>query len=204
MRKLFFSVLVLIPFITNAQNTKPFKVNVAAGYAATADYSNSDAISKAGFVYAIEPQYRIIGNLDIGIRVEQALIQRPEFIDKIIVFQTNAKAITSGVLTATYSINIGSQFQPFVGIGGGLYHTDPSAQSDTRFGTTTQYPLPATNAVGGMARVGVKVKRVSLVADYNLVSDASVTVSATNRTLVAKNSYFSVKVGFTIGGGSDK
>ncbi|UFH53964.1 hypothetical protein [Spirosoma sp. KNUC1025] len=117
MRNLFFSLLVLVPFVASAQNTKPFKVNVAAGYAATADYSNSDAISKAGFVYSIEPQYRIIKNLDLGLRFEQAFVQRPEFIDKVIVFQTNAKYIMSGVVTANYSFSIGSKVQPYIGIG---------------------------------------------------------------------------------------
>ncbi|MBD2757666.1 outer membrane beta-barrel protein [Spirosoma validum] len=204
MRKLFFSVLLLIPFLASAQTTKPFKVNVAVGYAATADYSNSNSIKKAGFVFNLEPQYRVISNLDIGLRLEQAFVQRPEFIDESTVFQTKTKSIMSAVVTANYSINIGGSIQPFVGIGGGLYHTEPSAQSDTRFGITTQYPLPATNVAGGMARVGVRWGRLNLLADYNLVSDTQVTVSATSRALAAKNSYFSVKAGFIIGGGSDK
>lgn len=204
MRKLFFSVFVLISFVARAQDTKPFKVNVAAGYAATADYSNSNAMSKAGFVVSIEPQYRLIKNLDVGLRFEQAFIQRPEFIDKNIVFQTKTKSILSGAVTANYSIPIGSALQPYIGVGVGLYHADPSEQKSAPFGITTTYPLPATNVIGGLGRVGVKFGRINIVAEYNLVSDTQVTVNATNQTLNAKNSYLSGKVGFTIGGGSAK
>lgn len=206
MRKLFFSILMLVSLVAGAQNTKPFKVNVAAGYGATADYSNSNAITKAGFVYSIEPLYRIVNNIDVGLRFEQAFIQRPEFIDKVVVFQTNAKSISSAVVTANYTIRIGSQFQPYIGVGGGLYHTDPSTQTrpSPSGNSTVSYPLPATNVAGGVARVGLKWGRVNVVADYNVVSDTRVTVSATNLTLEAKNSYFSIKAGFTIGGGSDK
>lgn len=194
---------MLIPFVVGAQNTKPFKVIVAAGYAATGDYSNSNAIKKAGFLYSIEPQYRILGNLDLGFRFEQAFMQRPEFIDEATVFQTNTKSILSGIVTATYTINLSGTLKPYVGIGAGLYHTDPSEQRNTLFNITTTYPLPATNVIGGVARVGVKKGRVSLELGYNLVSDTRVTVTATNRTLMAKNSYISAKLGFTIGGGSD-
>lgn len=204
MRKLFLSLLVLVPFVVSAQNTKPFKVNVAAGYAAPANRSGSNDLSKAGFVYNIEPQYRLIKNVDVGLRVEQAFIRRPEVLNKDISLQTQTESIVSGVITATYSIDLGSAFQPFLGLGAGLYHTAPSEQSDTRFGITTRYPLPATNVIGGLARVGVKLGRANLVADYNLVSDSQVKNSATNLTLAAKNSYFSIKAGFIIGGGSDK
>lgn len=190
-------------FAVSAQNTKPFKVNVAAGYAASADYSNSNAIKKAGFMYSIEPQYRIINNLDIGLRFEQAFIQRPEYIDEVTVFQTNTKSILSGVVTATYAIKLSGTLQPYVGLGAGMYHTGSSEQRNLLFGITTTYPLPVTNVIGGMARVGVKKGRGNLELGYNLVSDTRVTVSATNRSLAAKNSYFSAKIGFTIGGGSD-
>jgi opacity protein-like surface antigen len=203
MRKLFFSLLILVSFGASAQNTKPFKVNAAVGYAATADYSTNNAITKGGFVFSVEPQYRIISNLDIGLRFEQAFVQRPEFIDESTVFQTNAKSILSGAVTANYTINLNSALKPYVGIGVGLYHTDPSEQKSSPFGITTTYPLPATNVIGGLARAGVKWGRANLEIGYNLVSDTKVTVNATNRTLVAKNSYVSAKVGFTLGGGSD-
>ncbi|WP_420147004.1 hypothetical protein [Spirosoma sp.] len=201
MRKLFLSLFVLVPFVASAQNTKPFKVNVAAGYAATADYSNSDAPTKGGFVYSVEPQYRIVKNLDLGLRFEHSFVQRPEYIDKVIVFQTNAKYILSGLLTATYSLPLKGKFIPYVGVGGGLYHTAPSTQSYRPFNITVTYPLPATNVLGGLARVGVKWGRINLDGAYNMVSTSSVKTSSTGLSLEGRNSYYSVKVGFTIGGG---
>ncbi|GAB4027805.1 outer membrane beta-barrel protein [Spirosoma koreense] len=204
MRYLFLSVLVLVPFVLSAQNSKPFKVNVAAGYGVTGDYSNSDAISKGGFAYSLEPQYRIIKNVDLGLRLEQAFVQRPEFIDKVIVFQTNAKFFMSGVITANYIVNTSGILKPYAGLGVGLYYTDPSTQRDSRFGITTSYPLPTTTVLGGLVRVGVKMGRGNLDLAYNLVSNTQVHIVATNRTLEARNSYITAKVGFTIGGGSDK
>lgn len=203
MRKLFLSALLFIPVLVSAQNTKPFKVNVAAGYAITGDYSNSNAIRKGGFLYSIEPQYRILPNLDLGFRYEQVFMQRPEFIDEATVFQTNTKSILSGLITATYTLNLSGTLKPYLGIGAGLYHASPSEQRNSLFGITTAYPLPATNVIGGVARVGVKKGRGSLELAYNLVNDTRVTVTATNRTLMAKNSYISAKIGFTIGGGSE-
>ena len=200
MQKLLFGVLVFVSSVAAAQEYKPFTVNVAAGFASPSEKAANNDISKAGFVYSIEPQYRLLlDNFSVGLRFEQALVQRPEFIDKIIVFQTKTKSIMSAVVTANYEITTLGKFHPYASLGAGLYHAEESNQLDTRFGLTTNYPLPATNVLGGLARIGVKLGTVNLEADYNLVNDTRVTINATRLTLAAKNSYFAVKLGFTIG-----
>src|SRR4051812_35297938 len=112
MRKLFALLFVLASFAANAQTdtltkakppvkstkpAKPFKVTIAGGFAASADVpgnTNAD-LSKAGFVYSLEPQYELSRNLEVGVRLEQAFIQRPEVLDNNISLATKAKSILS-------------------------------------------------------------------------------------------------------------
>jgi hypothetical protein len=199
MRKLVCTLLLLAPLVTNAQRLKLFAVNVAAGYAVPMRESANDDYSKAGFLYSIEGQYQMINHLVFGLRFEQAFVQRPEFLDNNLFFASKANAIYSAALTASYLFNTGRDIQPYIGVGPAFYHVDPSEQITTGLGLTVRYPLPATNNIGGLARIGVKYGRVNLEGNYNLVSNTSVTNNATGRTMTAKNSYFSVKAGFTIG-----
>lgn len=205
MKSLIFSVLVgMLPFVALAQNDKPFKVNVAAGYALPTEKGGGTGLSKGGFVYSIEPQYRIINNVDVGVRIEQAFIQRSEAIDKVIFLPTKTTSVLSGLVTLNYTLNLSGTFRPFVGIGGGVYYAGESNQVYRSGSSSVPYPLPATAILGGMGRVGVKFGAFSVLADYNVVSDTQVTNNATKLTLSAKNSYFSLKAGFTFGGGDNK
>jgi hypothetical protein len=218
MRKLFAILFVLVSFAATAQTTtpaastsatpvkssqidKPFKVTIAGGYASPAQIPDNSDLSKAGFVYSIEPQYELSKNLEVGFRFEQAFIQRPEALDKDLFYTSKAKSIMSGILTANYVLNTSTGLKPFVGLGAGIYYADPSQQTYQSAGSSVvTYPLPATVLFGGMARVGVKYGIVHVEANYNLVSDTSVTNAGSRLTLTAKNTYFSLKAGLTIGG----
>ncbi len=202
-------MLLGLSFVANAQTVKPakkeqakpFKVAIGGGYASPANTDVSTDLSKAGFVYKIEPQYELSRNLEVGLRFEQALIQRPEALDNNLFYASKAKSIMSAALTANYIINTGTAFRPYVGAGAGLYYSEKSEQTYQTSGSAiVYYPLPATVVFGGLARAGVKFGIVYVEADYNLISDTSVTNAATKLTLAAKNSYFSVKAGITIGG----
>jgi len=222
MRTLFALLFVLASFAANAQITqsdslirikppvkssrpaKPFKVSIAGGLAAPADVpANIDKdLSKAGFVYSLEPQYELTRNLEVGVRLEQAFIQRPEILDNNISLATKAKSILSASLTANYVINTSIGVKPYVGVGAGFYYAESSQQTYQLSGTSSvvSYPLPTTAAFGGLGRVGVKYGIVHVEANYNLISNTSVTNAASRLTLTANNSYFSVKAGLTIGG----
>ena len=191
MRKLLILLFLPISFSAVAQ----FKVKVGGGYALPTYQTGNANATKGGLVYSIEPQYRLIGKLDVGLRLEQAFIQRAEYLDNVLYYTSKAKSALSGVVTANYTIPVGS-LQPYLGVGAGLYYVDPSEQITN----TVRYPLPATTNLGGMARVGVKYGIVHIEADYNLIGDTQVTNNATRLTLTAKNSYVSVKAGITIGG----
>ena len=197
MQKLFLVGFVLISFVANAQ----FKVNVAGGYASPVDKVGETDFVKPGFVYSVEPQYELGKNLEVGVRLEQAFIQRAEYLDAALYYQTKAKSMLSAALTANYVVKMGSSLRPYVGAGVGIYYADKSEQTDRSSGNSlVYYPLPATTALGGVGRVGIKFKSLNVEANYNLIGDTSVTNGATRRTLTAKNSYFSVKAGLTIGG----
>ena len=206
MRKLFIVMLLLVSSIAGAQtvksakSAKPFKVNLAGGYAQPIDRIGDSGFIKPGFVYSVEPQYTIIKHLDVGVRFEQAFIKRAEFLDKDIYYSSKAKSILSAAVTANYVLPVGGRLRPYLGVGAGLYYTDKSEQAYQSGSSTVSYPLPATTAFGGLARAGVKFGILNVEANYNAVSDVTVTNAATRLTLTAKNSYFSVKAGITIGG----
>ncbi len=202
MRTLFVNLLVLVSFVANAQTAKPFKVSIAGGYAFPADKPADDTFSKPGFVYSLEPQYELTKNLEVGVRFEQAFIKRPESINDVFYFDSNAKSLLSAVVTANYVMRIGTSLRPYFGVGGGIYYADKSEQRQpsSSGSSIVSYPLPVTTAFGGMGRIGVKYGLAHVEANYNLIGDTSVTNGATRLTLTAKNSYLTVKAGITIGG----
>ncbi len=201
MQKLLLISFLLASFSAGAQTAKPFKVNVAGGYASPADKVDNKQVGKAGFIYSLEPQLELTKSIEVGIRLEQAFIKRPEVLDEVIFYTTKANSMLSAVATVNYVVDVGIGFRPYLGIGGGLYYADKSEQIDQSSGNSTvYYPLPATTSLGGLGRVGIKFKSINVEANYNLIGDTSVTNGATRRTLIAKNSYFSIKAGITIGG----
>lgn len=195
-------VLFLCCLLLSGSGFAQFKFTVAAGFAAPTYQGEINQISKSGFMYSVEPQYELGKHLEVGFRFEQAFIQRPEFIDKVITFQSQAKSTMSGLLTANYVIGAIGSIKPYVGVGGGVYYVAASEQARQQVtgGTTTSYPLPTTINLGGVGRVGIKYRFIHVEADYNLIGDTSVKNSATSLTLTAKNSYFGVRAGITIGG----
>ena len=195
-------VLLLCCLLLSGSGFAQFKVTVAAGYAVPTYQGGGNQITKAGFLYSVEPQYELGKHLEVGLRFEQAFILRPEFIDQNIAFQSKAKSTLSGLLTANYVIASIGAFKPYLGVGGGLYYVAASEQARQQVtgAPTTSYPLPTTVNLGGVGRVGVKYRFIHVEADYNLIGDTSVKNSATGLTLTAKNSYFGVRAGVTIGG----
>ncbi|MFD2932965.1 outer membrane beta-barrel protein [Spirosoma flavum] len=207
MRNLFITTLLLASFVVNAQiakpekPAKPFKVSIAGGYASPVDNIGNNDFVKPGFVYSLEPQYELSKNLEVGLRLEQAFIKRSEALDNDLFYASKVKSMLSATATVNYVIDIGSVVRPYVGVGVGAYYTAASEQTYQSSGSSlVHYPLPATATIGGLGRVGVKFGILNVEANYNLISETSVTNAAARLTLTAKNSYFSVKAGITIGG----
>lgn len=184
-----------------AQEKTGIRITASFGYAKfqkASKFSSSDQ-PDGGFVASIEPQLAL-GSIDIGLRVEQAFMKRPEILDEVLLYKSQAESILSGALTLTYRIGTSTTVRPYVGVGAGVYYVGKSEQiRQDAINSSYSYPLPAAAKPGGLARVGVALGPIVLEGAYNLVSDTSVENTVDRKTLVGKNSYFSLKAGYTFG-----
>ena len=183
-----------------AQTTfKPFKVNVSIGAAIPS--------GGGGVLFAIEPKYGINDQIDIGLRLESAVMAR----DLVVNGNTssgNAQGAFSYVLTGNYMFS-DEGFRPFVGIGAGLFGIAGTAFSATSGtgGTSTNGNINAASVFGGMGRIGFKTGHFVLGVEYNLIPNSNSVVYDSNGTnkigtsVQSQNSYTGIKVGFDIGGG---
>ncbi|GAB3993809.1 hypothetical protein GCM10028807_30000 [Spirosoma daeguense] len=196
MRKLFFALLICIPSLVNAQNFTALKLNATAGYALPL-YQGA---SKGGFVYSVEPRYHVTRQIAVGLRFEQAFISRTEILNNNLEYTSQAKSTLSGLATVNYLFGK-KTVQPFIGIGAGLYHIEPSAQLlNGPSSTIYRFSLPATNQFGGMVRIGVNYSAITAEVAANLMDDSSISYVNMNSVLTGKNSYFTAKIGYTLGG----
>src|SRR6476661_7101354 len=102
-------------FFSNAQTFKPFKVDLATGYAVP-----SGKGSKGGIVLAIEPKYAINDNISLGLRMEAAITARGYVASNGQEVSGDVKASGSYLATGDYYFNT-NKFRPFVGMGVGLF-----------------------------------------------------------------------------------
>lgn len=189
MKKYFLlSVLLLAGVASQAQDFKPFKVGLHLGYAAPSD-------GGGGVAFAFEPAYRINDAIAVGLRVEAAALAK-------VVGEQEAEISTSGSYTLFgqyYFSN--NNFRPFVGLGAGLFSNATVEFSDD-FVNSDLDPSPS---FGFFPRVGFDLGHFNFLFDYNIIG-ATDEVDVPGFGTVEledeiKNSYFSVKVGFSIGGG---
>lgn len=169
-------------FFSNAQTFKPFKVDLATGYAVP-----SGKGSKAGVVLAVEPKYAINDNISLGLRMEAAITARGYVSANGEEVSGDVKASGSYLATGDYYFNT-NKFRPFAGLGVGIYRLasasfemvdeeEPTVESGTKFGAAP--------------RAGFEFGHFRTALEYNLVG----------KTGEINNNYFSVKLGFFIGGG---
>ena len=72
MKKLFSAIAILIVSLSlTAQDYKPFKVDIALGYA-----SPGGKGAKGGVLFAIEPKYAVMDQINVGLRIEGAVVAR--------------------------------------------------------------------------------------------------------------------------------
>ncbi len=192
MKTLFFTIVLFLYTITSfAQNDnstrlyKPFKVDVAIGYVIP---SNADL--KGGIVLAIEPKYSVLNQLSVGVRIEGVGISNGTNYNDIN-NTVKVKATGSYLATSDYYFS-NADFRPFAGLGMGVFTpSDYRVSSDGNVYKVTDAGIK----FGGMVRGGFAYKHFRLGLEYNVVSNTYVPPSN------VKNSYFSIKAGFTIGGG---
>lgn len=183
MKKFTMTALAIgIIIIANAQSErtfKPFKVDLALGYALPAGSG-----SKGGALFAIEPKYALNDNLTLGLRMETALTVQGDAANGEI-NNGAVKASASYLATADYYFNTNS-FRPFVGGGAGIY-TNASAKLDQ----TTTEDMQSGSRFGFAPRAGFEYGHFRTAVEYNFAG----------KTGTVNHNYLGVKLGFFIGGG---
>lgn len=167
---------------TNAQTErtfKPFKVDIAAGYALP-----SGSGSKAGVLFAIEPKYALNDNLTLGLRMEGAVTAQGTVVNGQM-NEGDVKASSSYLATADYFLNT-NRFRPFVGAGAGIY-SNASANLDAQ----TSDDVQTGSKFGFAPRVGFEIGHFRTALEYNVAG----------KTGTANHNYLGIKIGFFLGGG---
>lgn len=193
MKKVSLVILLLCAVaIVNAQEFKPFKVDISTGYAIP-----SGKGSKGGVLFVVEPKYAVMDALSLGLRMEAAVMARGSDL-----YSDNAsvdvKAAASYLLTGDYYFS-SNKARPFAGAGVGIFSLASASANST---TTTA--SGSSSKFGGMLRVGVEVSHFRFGVEYNLVPTTDVVGYDTNGNSVtgkAKNGYIGIKIGGVIGGG---
>ncbi|TAE32896.1 MAG: hypothetical protein EAZ91_03250 [Cytophagales bacterium] len=191
--KLFFTLICCLwSVLCVAQEFKPFKVNTSIGYARPAR-----STSAGGVLIGVEPKYGLSDHLDIGLRIEGAIMGRTlELLNWA--SETRLQFSGSYVLTGTYLFTT-TDFRPYAGLGVGFFRT-----GGMRLGEDQSILLSASHKPGGMVRAGFKYDHFNFGLDYNIVPTSKYLMDvAPAKTATAKsfNSYLGVRIGFDIGGG---
>lgn len=189
---------MLVAVSASAQEFKPFKVNLSLGFAKPLGVGAS-----GGVLFGIEPKYGLNDNIDLGVRLESALVARG-----VTVMGESATgdvaAINSAVLTGNYLLSTGG-FRPFIGLGLGLFNVASAGVVTVDNGQTDEdVTFSQATKFGAMVRAGFKTGHFVLGVEYNAISASDglrISSSANVGTISIKNSYLGVKLGFDIGGG---
>lgn len=193
MKRYLFSLFMLVTLSATAQEYKPFKVNLSVGVAKPL----SSGIS-GGVLFAIEPKYGLNDNLDLGLRLEWAVVARG-VISSGNTVTGDVGAFGSYLLTGNYLFGTGG-VRPFLGLGAGLYSVASGGVVTVVDGQSNQQvTLVGETKFGGMIRGGIKAGHFVLGVEYNAVPTTSNKLS--NTTIDSKNAYLGIKLGFDIGGG---
>ena len=196
MKRIFIALFTLVAFSATAQEFKPFKVNLSLGFAKPLSGGAS-----GGVLYAIEPKYGLSDNLDLGLRLEGAVVARGVEVNGNTTTGDFA-GISSALITGNYILGTGG-FRPFIGAGIGIFNVASAGTITVMNGQTPQdVTFSSATKFGGMLRAGFKTGHFVLGVEYNAVPTS--TVASTNVSslkLDSKNSYLGVKLGFDIGGG---
>ncbi len=158
---------------------KPFKVDIGMGIT-------------GGFLFYAESSYTLEDKFKTGLRFEDAVL--------------SMKNIGSSALTFDYYFITTHRVRFFAGGGYGLYTTLFSGGCGTGPATTKNYTT--TKKSGALARLGFDAEHFHLSVEYNFVPSTYYnTVSNADQnasTVLYKNSYFSLKLGVSIGGGKKR
>lgn len=187
-------LFMLVALSAAAQEYKPFKVNLSVGYAKPINGGVS-----GGFLFAVEPKYGISDHVDIGLRLESALVARGIQINGNTT-TSDLGAYSSALITGNYLFGT-SNVRPFLGVGVGVYSI--AAAGTVIIDNSGQNPqtvnFVSDTKFGGMVRAGIKAGHFVAAVEYNAAPTTDNTIGTAR--VSSENSYLGIKVGFDIGGG---
>ncbi len=192
------SILLLFALVTltaTAQEFKPLKVNLSAGYALPIGQRAS-----GGLLLSVEPKYGLSDRIDLGLRYELGLLIKAYTLNNE-QGSTELKGSNSFLLTGNYLLS-DTDFRPFVGAGAGLFNI--LSVNLAQNGGGVNGGVSGGTKLGAMVRAGFKARHFVLGAEYNLVPKTRGIVvgsSGANLNYESPNAYFSLKLGLDIGGG---
>jgi hypothetical protein len=184
---------MFIVFSASGQTYKPFKVNLSLGYAQPL----LSGIS-GGVLFGLEPKYGINDHIDLGVRLEGALVARGVTLNGS-TSRGEVNYMGSYLLTGNYLFGK-AKTRPFIGLGGGLYRITSSGDIEITDGQSwEEITLTAANKWGALLRAGIKAGHFLVSVEYNAVP-ASVAHLGSSR-MRSRNDYLGIKLGLDIGGG---
>lgn len=184
-------LLVCAVAIVNAQEFKPFKVDLSTGYAIP-----SGKGAKGGILFVVEPKYAVMDALSLGLRMEIAVMARGYDLNNVDGGGSiDVKAAGSYLLTGDYYFT-SNTVRPFAGAGVGLFSL-AAASADENTGSVAT----AKSKFGGMLRAGAEISHFRFGIEYNLVGSTDLKDENNATVGTSKNSYIGIKIGAVIGGG---
>jgi hypothetical protein len=178
-----FAFMFLAAVAVKAQEFKKFKVGLGAGYAMA-----SGKGAKGGALVYLEPAYRFTDVIQMGLRIESAIIARG-FSEDVGDISLDVAGLGSYTLNGQYYFS-NNNFRPFLGAGFGIY-TLAGISMDVDGSGVEQELVASSSKFGFYPRAGFDAGHFTLSIDYNIVPE----------TDGIKNSYIGVRLGGFFGGG---
>lgn len=186
-------VVVSLTSFAQREKFRKFKGSLTLGYAVPAD-------GGGGVAFALEPAYRISDQLAAGLRIESAATVRDLEGE-----ETRIAATGSYTVNGQYYFS-DEKFRPFAGLGLGWF-IPASIEFDDESEEGASGGFDPDGTFGFYPRVGFDYGHFTFIVDYNVISksevESSVTVNGqtSSSKVELKNSYASIKIGVTFGGG---
>lgn len=190
MKTLLFSLLLItITTFSYAQRKKfkPFQLYTGMG----ASIPNGGG---GGILFDVEPAYRIMDEISVGLRLESAIMARVVG-DEV----TGATALASYTLNGKYYFTNGT-FRPYVGIGMGLYRLGGvSVQNSSS--SSDQVNVADETKFGFYPRIGFDLGHFNVNIDYNFMGKTTYTTLGSNEKSSINNNYLGIRIGAFFWGG---
>jgi len=189
---------ILILSTVWAQEEGRFRTDLNLGYAIPVE-------GKGGYLFQVEPKYNIKANMNVGLRIGAAYLERE--LDPALLAIGIAAPYSLGFSflgTYNYYFNAGSkQLIPFVGAGMGIFLINKLGK-DLTVSVPVEGIIDSSVKFGGVIRAGAEWKKFRFSLEYDAIPNSKVSTANGPTVGEISNSYFGISVGYFFGGGDWK